>query len=109
MNYTKKCSDFWPEHFFFWGVFTTPLYINHDNWYKLSCLRTNLFLDFCDPKYDGSIYSSILKISNRLRVALPNGEYGNANFQKGRDTKDSGKYEIRIITRGTKTCLDISS
>ena len=25
------------------------------------------------------------------------------------DTKDRGIYEIRIFTRGTKTCLDISS
>ena len=24
-------------------------------------------------------------------------------------TKDRGKYEIRFFTRGTKTCLDLSS
>ncbi len=41
--------------------------------------------------------------------AIPTREYGNANFQKGKDTRDRGKYEIRIFTRETKTCLGISS
>ncbi len=41
--------------------------------------------------------------------AISNIEYENANFQKGKDAKDRGKYEIRIFTRGTRTCLDLSS
>ena len=41
--------------------------------------------------------------------AIPNREYENTNFQKGKDTKDRGKYEIRYFTRGTETCLDLSS
>ena len=30
-------------------------------------------------------------------------------FIMDKDMKDRGKYEIRFFTRGTKTCLDISS
>ena len=41
--------------------------------------------------------------------AIPTREYENANFQKGKDKRDRGKYEIRIFTRGTKTYLDLSS
>ena len=95
---------------FSFGAFLRPLYIlimiigiNYRAWEQISSWI------FVTPNMMDQYIHLYWKKSNRLRVALPNGEYGNANFQKGRDTKDSGKYEIRIITRGTKTCLDISS